>query len=233
MKWLDCSDEEQRGEEGATGERGERCKVRKERVSGRVEMWSEESEEQGEEEERRRRGEKRVEERGERREEKRRVEEERERQVREAKALEEQREQEREVEAQGDQEREVKAQVGHEEERERNALEKMCVQCLRLTRATLRTDTRHGGETHGGSVSTMDPKCAAPEDGAKPGEQAEEVRDGNCTGEIRGRDGRRERQNWEGRNLVLHVSTAQHFPTAATAAGTAAAGAAAAARTLQ
>ena len=40
IMWLDGSDEEQEGHEGSAG--GERCEV-----CGRVEVWSEESEEQG------------------------------------------------------------------------------------------------------------------------------------------------------------------------------------------
>ena len=57
VMWLDCSDEEQEGQEGEAGGRGERCEVWKERVSGRGEMWSEESEERLRRELRRERGE--------------------------------------------------------------------------------------------------------------------------------------------------------------------------------
>ena len=49
--WLDYSDEEEEGEEEAAGGRSERCEVWKERVSGRVEMRSEENEECKEDEE--------------------------------------------------------------------------------------------------------------------------------------------------------------------------------------
>ena len=45
--WLDCSDGEQEGQEETARERGERCEVWKERVSGRVEVRSEENKEPG------------------------------------------------------------------------------------------------------------------------------------------------------------------------------------------
>ena len=92
--WLDCSDEEQEGQEEAAGERGERCEVWKDRVSGRVEMWSEESEEQGGQRGRGERGE-RGELRRREREREASAQEERERELREARLEEEQTEQEK------------------------------------------------------------------------------------------------------------------------------------------
>ena len=63
VMWFDCSDEEQGEREEEAGERGERYEVWKGRVSGRVEMWSEENEEpemrRERERERERRGKKR------------------------------------------------------------------------------------------------------------------------------------------------------------------------------
>ena len=131
--WLDGSDEEHEGQEGSAGGRGERCEVRNERVSGRVEVWNEENEESKEDEEaergvevlrmrrerrrrmRTRRGERRTRERrkdrGERKEERRKRREERRgelrRNEREVNAQEERTEQEREVEAQEGQEEDV------------------------------------------------------------------------------------------------------------------------------
>ena len=45
VMWLDCSDGEQERQEETAKERGERCEVWKERVSGRVEVRSEENKE--------------------------------------------------------------------------------------------------------------------------------------------------------------------------------------------